>query len=116
MAQEQQGRPKLKVVEGRTHAVISKNVTKKQEREYFRRLHLLVDQIFERATSEFDWSWTELAKKAGLTYRTVKRLGDRETLWPRLFTVHQLARAVKMEVEIVEVKEFAGTKMKRAAG
>jgi DNA-binding phage protein len=74
------------------------------ERQYFRDLHKMIDNIFAEAASQYDWTWNQLASNAGLSSSTVAKLGDRETRWPRFLTIYRLAKAVGWELVIREVK------------
>lgn len=67
----------------------------------FKSLHRLVDVIFEKGV-KLDYSWEQLASRAGLCDRTVSRLGNLETLYPRAQTVFLLAHAVGMEISITD--------------
>jgi len=44
------------------------------------------------------WTWHEFAKKSGVSYRTIYRLGMRITESPHLRTVYLLARSLGMEL------------------
>jgi ribosome-binding protein aMBF1 (putative translation factor) len=89
-----------------------------EDKRYFAELHRLIDSIFQRATDQFDWSWSQLATNANLTYVTVHRLGERITMYPRFRTVYCLAKAVGWSlVTKEEIKKQAGTpKLKVAMG
>lgn len=71
-------------------------------REYEAKLTELVDDIYEAATDVWDFSWFQLANESGLAYNTVYRLGMRITRWPQLQTIFKLARAVGMDVNLVD--------------
>lgn len=62
-----------------------------------RELSELVDQLFQRAF-ELGFDHASLAAKAGLCQETVRRLSVEETQYPRLQTVHAIARAVGMKL------------------
>lgn len=94
------GKPKLRVV--------YPDDTKKQEftpadREYIRQLHTLIDKVYAEAANTFEWTWSQLAIHAGLTYATVANLGDRQTKWPRFSTVWRLCRAVGWDLQITKL-------------
>ncbi len=61
--------------------------------EEYRELNRIVDQIYDEAGA-MNMSWPKLAKKAGLSYITVWKLGTRWTQYPRASTVMRLAKAV----------------------
>lgn len=75
------------------------------ERQYFRDLHKIIDEIFAEAASQFDWTWSKLALNAGLSYQTVANLGERNTKWPRFLTVYRLAKAVGWELAVQQPKK-----------
>jgi len=82
------------------------------ERAYYRQLHRIIDDIYTRASSEYDMTWSRLADTAGLAYQTVAKLGDRETKFPRHMTIFKLARAVGMNLELQELpKQTTKSKM-----
>lgn len=91
-------KPKLKVVEFQCEA---------EEREYFRALHTILDEIYKEATNKFEMTWAELAQEAELTYLTVKKLGERETRYPRFHTVFKLAQAVNWHVTLAAGKKIS---------
>lgn len=70
------------------------------DRTYYRELHKIVDRVFEEASSNFDWTWGQLAVEAGLGYNTVANLGDRKTKWPRFSTIWRLCKAVGFDLDI----------------
>lgn len=74
------------------------------ERQYFRDLHKIIDEVFAEAANSFDWTWSQLAVNAGLSYQTVANLGDRATKWPRFLTIYRLAKAVGWELVLRETK------------
>lgn len=65
-----------------------------QERDYFASLHQMIDLIFEEAANSYQYTWSQLASHADLSYHTVEKLGDRVTKYPRFQTVFKLAKAV----------------------
>jgi len=83
---------------------MSKKIMSKEEaafeRRYMNDLHKAVDQIFEKAADEYDWSWKEFAENANVSYITVTKLGNRETRYPRHCTIYKLAEAVGMELTL----------------
>jgi len=74
------------------------------ERQYFRDLHKIIDEVFAEAAASYDWTWSQLALNAGLAYQTVANLGDRATKWPRFLTIYRLAKAVGWELVVRETK------------
>ena len=64
------------------------------DKHYWRDLSEALDLIFSRAANDMGWEWSELAGAASLCYETVRRLGQRETRFPRFQTVYKLASAV----------------------
>lgn len=72
---------------------MGKAVLSLREREYFEALNGILDQLFEDSAAR-DWTWAELARRAGLSTGTIYRLGNRETRFPRFSTVWMVARAV----------------------
>lgn len=74
------------------------------ERQYFRDLHKIIDDVFAEAAASFDWTWSQLAVNSGLSYQTVANLGDRQTKWPRFLTIYRLAKAVGWEIVLKESK------------
>lgn len=69
---------------------------------YEQYLTKLVDEIFEKATFEYDLTWQQLAEKANLSVNTVYNLGNRVTRFPRLQTFYKLAKAVGMDLALIE--------------
>lgn len=72
------------------------------EKAYYRQLHRIIDDIYTCAANEYGMTWCQLATSAGLAYNTVRKLGDRETKFPRHMTIFKLARAVGMSLELQE--------------
>lgn len=70
------------------------------ERKYAKYLHNIVDEIFEVAATDKDWTWSKLAHVAGLSYSTVLKLGNRQTRYPRHMSVWKLAKAVGLSYEV----------------
>jgi hypothetical protein len=81
----------------------------KLEREFTQRWHAITDNIFDAAVEiwgdDSNNVWRDLAKAANVSYETVRRLGDRETRFPHLFTIDKLAQAVGGEI-LIEVNEL----------
>ena len=63
-------------------------------------LNKLVDEFYKKATKD-RVTWQELAKKAGLSYATVYRLGMRITKYPQLRTVFALAKALNVQLPAI---------------
>lgn len=107
------GKPTLRVVE-----FIRKNQKKRgpgftqEEVQYFRDLHEIVDAIYAEASEQYEWSWNQLAVHSGLAYETVVRLGERETKYPRFYTVQRLAAAVGWKLKVTEVQKAQKGKSK----
>lgn len=76
------------------------------DRNYFRDLHLIIDDIFAYAASEFDWTWRQLSIHSGVSYRTVSRLGDRLTKYPNFRTVYLLAKSIGWQIKTVSAKSL----------
>jgi transcriptional regulator with XRE-family HTH domain len=70
------------------------------EYRYLKVLEAWTDLVFVKATYENDWSWRELARRAGVSYPTVYRLGMYETVYPRFHTLWKIARAVGVDISI----------------
>jgi hypothetical protein len=83
------------------------------ERKYASYLHNIIDDIFEVATNEKDWTWSKLSYMAGLSYSTVLKLGNRQTRYPRHMSVWKLAKAVGLRYE---VKELTTPVLRQKAG
>jgi hypothetical protein len=79
---------------------VSVSTLDRRNKPFINKLHKLVDEIFETATEEHDWSWTELARHAGVSYLSVKNLGERTTKYPLFRTVQRLAHSVGMEISL----------------
>ena len=103
------GKPKLKL---RVIGVTENGKTRNkpigefpiEERQYFRDLHKIIDEIFAEAANQNEWTWSQLASHAGLAYQTVANLGDRATKWPRFMTIYRLAKSVGWELVVRETK------------
>lgn len=80
-----------------------------EEKEFYRFLHRVVDDIFQIAKDEYQLTWNQLAGRAGVGYMTVYFLGERITRFPGLRTVYKLARAVGKQFELVDTKTKKGT-------
>ena len=99
-----QGKPVFRVV----RAEVEKNAPthwKKDDWSYYRDLHAIIDAVYKYAAEEFDWTWSQLASHANLSYQTVAKLGDRETYWPRFSTIYKLCKAVGWDLVQVEPKK-----------
>jgi len=108
------GKPKLKLrvitstVNGKiTQRPIAQSSV--EDRQYFRDLHKIIDEIFSEAASQYDWTWSQLAANAGLAYQTVSKIGDRATKWPRFMTIYRLAKAVGWDLVVKESKAVRKT-------
>jgi len=75
---------------------------RKLSKDYERALDALVDEIYEAALYDHDWSWGDLAAHAGLSYSTIVKLGERTTRLPQLRTIYHLAKAVGMDVAVIK--------------
>lgn len=73
---------------------------RKMPKGYSADLARIVDEIFDAAYRR-DWSWSDLARFAGVHYWTVWRMGERITRFPQLLTVWKLAKALQMQVTFV---------------
>jgi hypothetical protein len=96
---------KLKVINVTVRGKLKKkpvNELSPIERQYYRDLHRIIDDVFAAAAESFDWSWVQLASNAGLAYQTVACLGNRQTKWPRFLTIYRLAKAVGWEIVLKE--------------
>lgn len=71
-----------------------------KDAEYFRELHAIIDHIYDVANTNLDWSWNKLAEKAGVSPRTVNKLGERTTKYPLFRTITKLANAVGLKLEL----------------
>ena len=100
-------RPPLRVVGGTQKQQV------RMEKAYLKQLHSIVDDIFNTATHNLDWTWTRLANEAHVSVVTVFNLGERITKFPRFRTVLALAQAVGMDLQIVNV---ASNKKKQKVG
>jgi DNA-binding phage protein len=72
----------------------------RRNKPFINKLHKLVDEIFDMAKDEHDWTWTQLARNAGVSYLSVKNLGERHTKYPLFRTVHRLAHAVGLNITL----------------
>lgn len=75
-------------------------IARDTDRDYFKELHGLLDQIYDIATDNHKWTWGRLAREAGIATETVNRLGDRLTKFPHLRTVIRLAQAVGLNIRL----------------
>jgi len=98
------GKPKFKIVGGT--ATRHSDFTP-EERRYFADLHKILDEIFEKASKEYNWSWNQLAAHSNLGYQTVANLGDRVTHYPRFYTVFKLAASVGWKLSLAEGQKRA---------
>lgn len=80
---------------------------------YERFLIRVTDEIFEHAVMQ-GLTWIGLANKSGLAINTVYNLGNRKTRFPQLRTFFLLAKAVNMNVRLLE-KEVAREKKSKVA-
>ena len=87
--------PRLRVV-GRDEEKLSE--FQPADRQYFKDLHLIVDEVFNEAANTNGWTWGQLADNAGLAYQTVANLGDRKTKWPQFRTIWRLCKAVNWDL------------------
>lgn len=71
-------------------------------KDYYRKLNLLLRQIFDA----WQESIPKLAAEAGLHHDTVYKLYYRETRYPRFLTVYALAKAVGFELELKAIKKY----------
>lgn len=103
------GKPKLKVigVDGVRLFYPKKRDAERLSREevrYYQDLHKILDDVFQEAATEMNWTWCQLASNAGLAYQTVANLGDRKTKFPQFRTVQLMVRAVGWELMTKQVK------------
>lgn len=70
-------------------------------RSYKATLDQMLDQVFAES-DRLDMTLEEMALASGLHFSTVYRINNRETLLPRFKTVMALARAVGMDLELVQ--------------
>jgi len=84
---------------------------KQLEGEWNDYLDDVVDDLFNLAFDK-DWSWFELSRQSKVSYTTICRLGNRDTLYPRLSTVWKIAKAVGANIEI----QVSHPVLKRKAG
>lgn len=106
-------RPKLRLVGGNKHPAKLATIDK----QYFAVLHAFVDEVFERACDDYDWSWGQFAEHAQLSPNTIANLGNRITQFPRYFTVFKMARAVGMDLKLQELPiSKSHTKLRIATG
>lgn len=71
---------------------------------YLADLHATLDQLFTYAAEVLQFTWRQLAKEADLSYVTVKRLGERQTRFPRWQTVWKIARACGISMTLVHAQ------------
>lgn len=70
---------------------------------YERELNRIIDDCYSRS-GKLGMTWRDLADAAGLHPRTIYRLGNRITKLPRFETVWKIAKAVGMELALVQRK------------
>lgn len=70
--------------------------------DYIEALDAIIDDLFNAATYDCDWTWNHFAVEAGLAYSTVANLGDRKTRLPQLRTIFRMATAVGMDVRVIK--------------
>lgn len=75
--------------------------TKKQQRDYEKRLDAMIETIFKES-DRLDLSLADMARRSGLHYNTVCNLNSYATRLPRLRTVLKLAWAVGLDVQLVQ--------------
>lgn len=68
---------------------------------YERFLVRITDEVFDEAY-RMGLTWIGLARKSGLCYSTVHSLGTRKTRFPQLRTIFLLAKAVRMNVQLLK--------------
>lgn len=88
------GKPTLKMIQSVAAETPTGEKLTPEERKYFKALHTIIDEIYERAKTEFSLTWSQLAGRAGVGYMTVCCLGERRTRFPQFRTVYKLAKAV----------------------
>jgi len=76
-------------------------IVRKNHSVYMNSLNHLVDELFEVAYSQH-LTWSVLAKKSGLAYSTVRKLGERKTKYPQYRSVMLLAHALGGNVQFNE--------------
>lgn len=111
MKRPRQGRPITKVTFGK-HANETMAQIPHEDHVYYRQLHSIVDDIFQKAHDK-GLTWSKLAESAGLTYQTVIRLGERETKYPQFKTIFRLAEAVGWKLSLSDAT--TGRKIRVAA-
>ena len=77
-------------------------IVRKNHAVYSKSLNHLVDELFEVAYKQH-MTWSQLAKKSGLSYATVRKLGERKTKYPQYRSVMLIAHAVGGSVQYKEV-------------
>jgi len=73
-------------------------IARKNHTVYINSLHHLVDELFE-AAYQGKMTWVTLAQESGLSYSTVRKLGERKTKYPQYRTVMLIAKAVGGSVQ-----------------
>ena len=108
---KQLGKPQLKIIRLadvkcalKLHSKNISDITA-EDIEYFIHLHRIVDQVYQEAADTYKWTWSDLAREAGLANSTVESLGNRCTKWPRFMTVYKLCRAVGWELVLQTSKK-----------
>lgn len=78
-------------------------ITRKNHSVYMNSLNHLIDELFEVAYKS-ELTWSQLAQKSGLSYATVRNLGERKTKYPQYRTVMLIAHALGGNVQYKETK------------
>lgn len=74
-------------------------------KDYYVNLNNILDEIF----GEFEyleWTFADLAKKAGVTLQTIHNLCNRKTKYPHFRTVYLLAKAMNMNFTLLKTKQM----------
>lgn len=79
------------------------------DKKYYKSLDALVDKIFEVAKAK-KLTWEDMDRQGGLSETTVRKLGDRTTLFPQLRTVELLAYGIGGKLEYQSGQERAAVK------
>lgn len=79
------------------------------DKKYYKSLDALVDRLFEEA-KRLKLTWHDMARQAGLSEATVRKLGDGTTLFPQLRTVELLAYGIGGKLEYQRGQERAAMK------
>ena len=73
-------------------------IIRKNHKVYVDSLNHLVDALFESAY-QGKMTWATLANESGLSYSTVRKLGERKTKYPQYRTVMLIANALGGSVQ-----------------